>query len=59
MSESKRKNFIGDFKTKVALEALRSFKTVNEIVVYEELLTIFAVGSAYPYVSRHAFLREA
>ena len=31
MSESKRKNFSGDFKAKVALEALRGIKTVNEI----------------------------
>ena len=29
MSESKRKNFSGDFKAKVALEALRSIKTVK------------------------------
>ena len=31
MSESKRKNFSGDFKARVALEALRGIKTVNEI----------------------------
>ena len=31
MSESKRKSFSGDFKAKVALEALRGIKTVNEI----------------------------
>ena len=31
MSESKRKNFNGDFKARVALEALRGIKTVNEI----------------------------
>ena len=31
MSEAKRKNFSGDFKAKVALEAIRGIKTVNEI----------------------------
>ena len=31
MSESKRKHFSGDFKAKVALEALRGIETVNEI----------------------------
>ena len=31
MSETKRKNFGGDFKAKVALEAIRGVKTVNEI----------------------------
>ncbi|MCR4298985.1 MAG: transposase [Gallionella sp.] len=31
MSESKRKNFTGEFKAKVALEAIRGIKTVNEI----------------------------
>lgn len=31
MSETKRKNFTGEFKAKVALEALRGVKTVNEI----------------------------
>lgn len=31
MSESKRKLFSGEFKAKVALEALRGQKTVNEI----------------------------
>ena len=31
MSETKRKNFSGEFKAKVALEAVRSIKTVNEI----------------------------
>jgi transposase len=31
MSETKRKNFTADFKAKVALEALRGIKTVNEI----------------------------
>ena len=31
MSETKRKNFTGDFKAKVALEAIRGIKTVNEI----------------------------
>jgi transposase len=31
MSESKRKNFSGEFKAKVALEAIRGIKTVNEI----------------------------
>jgi len=31
MDEAKRKNFTGDFKAKVALEAIRSIKTVNEI----------------------------
>jgi transposase-like protein len=31
MNEAKRKNFTGDFKAKVALEAIRSIKTVNEI----------------------------
>ncbi|WP_347990063.1 transposase [Methylomonas sp. AM2-LC] len=31
MSETKRKNFTGDFKAKVALEAIRGVKTVNEI----------------------------
>ena len=31
MSESKRKNFSGEFKAKVALEAIRGLKTVNEI----------------------------
>ena len=31
MSEKKRKVFSGEFKAKVALEALRGLKTVNEI----------------------------
>lgn len=31
MSESKRKNFSSDFKAKVALEAIRGVKTVNDI----------------------------
>lgn len=31
MSETKRKNFSGEFKAKVALEAVRGIKTVNEI----------------------------
>lgn len=31
MSETKRKLFTGEFKAKVALEALRGQKTVNEI----------------------------
>lgn len=31
MSETKRKNFSGEFKAKVALEAIRGVKTVNEI----------------------------
>ena len=31
MSETKRKNFTGVFKAKVALEAIRGIKTVNEI----------------------------
>lgn len=31
MSEQKRKNFSGQFKAKVALEAVRGVRTVNEI----------------------------
>ena len=31
MSERKRKNFTSQYKTKVALEAIRGVKTVNEI----------------------------
>ena len=31
MSGTKRKNFTGEFKAKVALEAIRGLKTVNEI----------------------------
>jgi len=31
MSETKRKTFTSDFKAKVALEAIRGLKTVNEI----------------------------
>ena len=31
MSETKRKNFSGEFKAKVALEAIRGTTTVNEI----------------------------
>ena len=31
MSETKRKNFSGEFKAKVALEAIRGVRTVNEI----------------------------
>ena len=31
MSEIRRKNFTGEFKAKVALEAIRGVKTVNEI----------------------------
>ena len=31
MSETKRKNFSGEFKAKVALEAIRGIKTVNKI----------------------------
>jgi len=31
MSETKRKNFSGEFKAKVALEAIRGIKMVNEI----------------------------
>ena len=31
MSEQKRKNFSGQYKAKVALEAIRGVKTVNEI----------------------------
>jgi len=31
MSEQKRKNFSGQYKAKVALEAVRGVKTVNEI----------------------------
>jgi transposase len=31
MSERKRKNFTGEFKAKVAVEALRGIKTVNEL----------------------------
>ena len=30
MSETKRKNFSGQFKAKVALEAIRGIKTVNQ-----------------------------
>ena len=30
MSETKRKNFTDDFKSKVVLEAIRGIKTVNE-----------------------------
>ena len=31
MRETKRKNFTGEIKAKVALEAIRGLKTVNEI----------------------------
>lgn len=31
MSETKRKNITGEFKAKIALEAIRGLKTVNEI----------------------------
>ena len=31
MSERKRKNFSGEFKARVALEAIRGVRTVNEI----------------------------
>ena len=31
MSETKRKIFSGEFKAKVALEAIRGIKTVNQI----------------------------
>ena len=31
MSETKRKNFTGELKAKVVLEAIRGIKTVNEI----------------------------
>ena len=31
MSETKRKNFSGEFKAKVALEAIRGIKTVNVV----------------------------
>ena len=31
MSEKNRKTFTGQFKAKVALEAIRSVKTLNEI----------------------------
>ena len=31
MSETKRKNFTSEFKAKVALEAMKGIKTVNEI----------------------------
>ena len=31
MSETKRKNFSGEFKAKVALEAIHGIKTVNQI----------------------------
>ena len=31
MSETKRKHFSGELKAKVALEAIRGIKTVNEI----------------------------
>jgi transposase-like protein len=31
VSESKRKNFSGQYKAKVALEAIRGVKTINEI----------------------------
>ena len=31
MSETKRKNFTGEFKAKVALEAIRGLKTVNVV----------------------------
>jgi transposase-like protein len=31
VSEKKRKVFVGEFKAKVALEAIRGIKTVNEI----------------------------
>ncbi|CAH1073936.1 transposase [Candidatus Nitrotoga sp. 1052] len=31
MSETKRKNFSGEFKAKVAIEGIRGIKTVNEI----------------------------
>jgi len=31
VSKTKRKNFSGEFKAKVALEAIRGIKTVNEI----------------------------
>jgi len=31
MSESRRKNFTGEFKAKVALEAIRGINAVNEI----------------------------
>ena len=31
MSETKRKNFSGEFKAKVALEAIRGVRTVNEM----------------------------
>lgn len=31
MSETKRKNFTGEFKAKIALEVMRGLKTVNEI----------------------------
>lgn len=30
MSETKRKNFTGEFKSEVALEAFRGIKSVNE-----------------------------
>ena len=32
VSETKRKNFSGEFKAKVALEAIRGIKTVNVVV---------------------------
>ncbi len=32
MSETKRKNFSGEFKAKVAIEGIRGIKTVNVVV---------------------------
>ena len=34
VSEKKRKNFSGQFKTKVALEAIRGVKTANVLIAF-------------------------
>jgi hypothetical protein len=34
VSEKKRKNFSGQFKTKVALEAIRGVKTENVLIAF-------------------------
>jgi len=44
MSEKKRKIFTGEFKAKVALEAIRGVKPVNEIPQQHRHMEMFSVG---------------
>lgn len=44
MSETKRKSFSGELKAKVALEAIRGIRTVNEIKLWGTVNSVLLLG---------------